>query len=98
MPKSKPRKSKPARQRNAAQQRTGATAPRSTRKLTAAQFERRRRLGWGLVVVGVVVFSQHLFSHMGFFTVISPGWDDLLIGYPVAGLLAVGGGMLLSRT
>lgn len=44
------------------------------------------------------MFSQHLISHMGFFTVVSSGWDDLLIGYPVAGLLATGGGVLLSKT
>lgn len=50
------------------------------------------------MVLGAVVFTQHLFSHMGFFTVTSSGWDDLLIGYPLAGLLVVSGSMLLSKT
>lgn len=50
------------------------------------------------MVLGVVVFTQHLVFHMGFFTVMSSGWDDLLIGYPVAGLLGLGGGFLLSNT
>ncbi|MFP5330789.1 MAG: hypothetical protein ACLGHX_00275 [Acidimicrobiia bacterium] len=50
------------------------------------------------MALGVVVFSQHLVSHMGFFIVISSGWDDLLIGYPVAALLGAGGAVLLSKT
>lgn len=54
----------------------------------------RRRLGWVSIVVGVVVFVQHLFSHMGFYTVFSPGVDDLLIGYPTAAVLIVVGAML----
>ena len=66
--------------------------------MTPAQYERRRRLGWDLAALGVVVFAQHLISHMGALTVVSSGWDDFLIGYPVAGLLAVGGGVLLSKT
>ena len=54
----------------------------------------RRRLGWVSIGVGVVVFVQHLFSHMGFYTVFSPGVDDLLIGYPTAAVLIVVGAML----
>ena len=69
----------------------------SSRKLTPAQYQRRRSLGWALILLGVVVFGQHLFSHMGFFTVITSGWDDLLIGYPTAALLVFGGAVLLSK-
>lgn len=98
MPVSKPRQRQQTRRRSTSRRERGDAAPKATGKLTPAQFERRRRSGWGLVVLGAVVFTQHLFSHMGFFTVTSSGWDDLLIGYPLAGLLVVSGSMLLSKT
>lgn len=68
------------------------------RKLTLAQYRRRRVLGWGLVGLGAVVFVQHLIAHMGFFTLISPGWDDLVAGYPLAAILGIAGAILLSKT
>jgi hypothetical protein len=98
MPVSKPRRRPKSRRGAAPNGEVGVSGSTSGRKLTPAQYERRQRLGWWLVALGVVVFSQHLISHMGFFTVVSSGWDDLLIGYPVAGLLATGGGVLLSKT
>lgn len=99
MPVSKPRRRQTShRGGSSAQRRSGSAGSTSGRKLTPAQYERRRHLGWGLVALGVIVFSQHLVSHMGFFIVISSGWDDLLIGYPVAGLLSAGGAVLLSKT
>ena len=96
MPTSKRRRRPPG--RGTSRPRGGVTAAVSSRRLTPAQYQRRRSLGWGLVVLGIVVFAQHLSSHMGFFTVISSGWDDLLIGYPAAALLVLGGGVLLSKT
>lgn len=68
------------------------------RKLTPAQFQRRRWLGAALIVLGVAVFFQHLIAHMGFFTLFSRGWDDIVAGYPVAALLVVGGGTVLAKT
>ena len=67
------------------------------RKLTPAQYRRRRMLGWTLVALGLVVFVQHLVSHAGFFTLVSPGVDDVIAGYPLAGLLALAGAIVLSR-
>lgn len=55
---------------------------------------RRRLWGWVLIGTGAVVFIQHFVSHMGFFTVISPGADDLLIGYPTAAILAFSGALM----
>lgn len=66
-------------------------------KLTPAQYGRRRILGWALVAAGSVVFVQHLVSHMGFFTLISSGVDDLVAGYPLAGLLGLLGVVVLTR-
>jgi len=54
-------------------------------------------LGWSLVGLGAVVFFQHLVSHAGFFTLVSPGVDDIIAGYPLAGLLALAGAIVLSR-
>jgi hypothetical protein len=67
------------------------------RKLTPAQYRRRRALGRILVGLGVVVFLQHLVSHAGFFTLVSPGVDDVIAGYPLAVLLALAGALVLSR-
>ncbi|MGH2579441.1 MAG: hypothetical protein ACRDGP_01155 [Actinomycetota bacterium] len=69
-----------------------------TRKLSPAAYTKRRVLGWSLVALGVVVFVQHLMHHMGFFTLISPGWDDLVAGYPLAAVLGIAGAIVLSRT
>lgn len=99
MPVSKSRRRKASRRgASSHQRRSASTSSTSVRKLSPAQYERRRRLGWGLVALGVVIFSQHLVSHMGLFIVVSSGWDDLLIGYPVAALLGAGGAVLLSKT
>jgi hypothetical protein len=54
-------------------------------------------IGWTLVGFGVAIGVQHLLSHLGFFHVISPGWDDLLVGYPMAALLGITGSIVLSK-
>lgn len=68
-----------------------------SKKLTLAAYRRRRAIGWTLVGLGVIVFAQHLIAHMGVFNLISPGWDDLLVGYPMAGLLGVAGAIVLTK-
>ncbi len=60
-------------------------------------YLRRRILGWILVALGVIVGVQHLGHHLGFYTLISEGWDDLVAGYPLALLLGVAGAIVLSR-
>lgn len=56
--------------------------------------ERRRRLlGWLLVVVGSVMAAVHLVTHLGRWQII--GLQDLLLGYPMAGVLALAGFMLV---
>ena len=67
------------------------------RKLTPAQYARGRAVGWVLVGLGVAIFFQHLISHAGFFTLVSPGVDDIIAGYPLAGLLGLTGVVVLSR-
>lgn len=95
-------KARPRRRDKASQARARETQASQrqaeTTKLTLAQYRRRRVLGWGLVGLGGVVFVQHLLSHMGFFTLISRGWDDLVAGYPLAAVLGIAGAILLSKT
>jgi len=67
------------------------------RQISPEAYRRRRVFGWSLVVLGVVVGVQHLVSHMGLFTLISRGTDDLAAGYPLAALLAIGGAIVLSK-
>lgn len=56
-----------------------------------------QRIGWGAIGLGVVIFFQHLISHMGFFVVLGSATDDLLIGYPTGFGLVFVGVMILSR-
>lgn len=65
-------------------------------KLTPAAYMRRRVVGWSLVGLAVAVFSSHLMEHLGSFSIASPGIQGLLFGYPMAGLLAVAGAIVLS--
>ena len=87
----KPREAQ-ARETQAAQKQAEA------RKLSPAAYTRRRVLGWSVVALGVLIGVQHLMHHLGFFTLISPGWDDLVAGYPLAAILGIAGAILLSRT
>ena len=66
-------------------------------KMTFAQYQRRRFFGWALVGVGVAVAVSHWVQHLGVWALMSPGWSDLLIGYPTGGLLAVAGAIVLSK-
>jgi hypothetical protein len=55
----------------------------------------RRVLAVSMMVIGAFVGVSHWIGHLGVFHVASPGVEDLLIGYPTALLLVVGGAMLL---
>jgi len=99
MPRSKSNR-RGSRSARAAKRARRASAPQGAsegRKLTPAQYTRGRAIGWTLIAVGVVVFAQHLLSHLGFFTLVSPGVDDIVAGYPLAGVLGISGVILLSR-
>jgi hypothetical protein len=104
MPQSRTRKrNRPAsrrrdRTRQVRARETQAAQQQAERKRISPQTYRRRRiLGWTLVALGVGVGLQHLGHHLGFYTLISEGWDDLVAGYPLAGLLGVVGAIVLSR-
>lgn len=67
------------------------------KKISPEAYRRKRILGWVLVALGVIVGGQHLGHHLGFYTLISDGWDDIVAGYPLALLLGVAGAIVLSK-
>ena len=53
-------------------------------------WTRRRIAAWALFGLALLVAAQHVLAHLGWRPVpIGMGWQDLLIGYPTAGALAV---------
>lgn len=61
-----------------------------------SNWSRRRVLSWSLFALAGIIAVQHVLAHGGFRPIpISMGWQDLLLGYPMAILLAVAGGIAL---
>ena len=61
-----------------------------------SNWSKRRALSWSLFTLAGIVAVQHVLAHGGFRPIpISMGWQDLLLGYPMAILLAVAGGIAL---
>lgn len=58
-------------------------------------WSKRRFASWSLFGLAALIAVQHLVAHAGWRPIpISMGWQDLLIGYPAAGVLAVIGGIV----
>jgi hypothetical protein len=93
MPRSKKRRSVRERQ---AEQARAAQKKVEEKKLTPEQYARRRAFGWALVALAVAVGVSHWLAHIGFLYEDRPIWD-LTIGYPMAGVLAVSGAIVLTR-
>lgn len=56
----------------------------------------RRVLGWGVIASAVVMAIIHWLAHLDVRMVpIAMGWQDLLLGYPMAMLLLVIGALVL---
>ncbi len=56
----------------------------------------RRIIAWVLMVLAFIVAGQHLLAHLAWRPIpVSMGWQDILIGYPMAGLLLIVGVMVL---
>lgn len=63
-------------------------------QLEWAQRERRHRMAYALWVVAVVLAVSHVFEHTGTINLMSSALEDLLIGWPMAGLVAIVGGIV----
>lgn len=100
MPKSRTRTHQQRREQNEQKRRQQADQTRAeqTQKAQAEAADRRRRyLRWRhrkiaagtLFALAVIVAGTHMLEHLGAFQVMTPGLQDLLIGYPTAAVLAV---------
>ncbi|WP_285031700.1 hypothetical protein [Mycolicibacterium sp. lyk4-40-TYG-92] len=69
-------------------------APRLSIYTPGFRRERRRRAaGWLLVGVGAVMALVHMVTHLGRFALV--GYQDLLMGYPMAAVLILAGFILI---
>ena len=58
----------------------------------------RRIIGFSLIGIGAGMAAVHVVVHLGGLQFLPTlGLQDLLTGYPMAGLLAVAGGVIVSR-
>jgi di/tricarboxylate transporter len=69
----------------------------ASRQLSPRADRARRTIGWVLVGLGVVIGVSHWLTHLGAWDFASQGIEDLVAGYPMAALLAIGGTVVLSR-
>ncbi|MBZ5736389.1 hypothetical protein K8Z61_18005 [Nocardioides sp. TRM66260-LWL] len=61
-----------------------------------SNWTKRRVISWTLFALAGLVAVQHLLAHAGFRPLpISMGWQDLLLGYPMAIVIAVIGGIAM---
>ena len=61
-----------------------------------SNWSKRRILSWSLFGLAGLIAVQHVLAHGGFRPIsISMGWQDLLIGYPTAIVIAIIGGIAL---
>ncbi|GAB2447956.1 hypothetical protein GCM10027062_31990 [Nocardioides hungaricus] len=61
-----------------------------------SNWTKRRVLSWSLFGLAGLIAIQHLVAHAGFRPLpMSMGWQDLLLGYPMAIFLAIMGGITL---
>lgn len=79
-------------------QRSGARETQAQQKVASAQLDlahrhRRHMQAYALYGVAVVIAIGHFFEHANVFHLMSPGLEDLLIGWPIAALLALVGAM-----
>lgn len=57
-----------------------------------AGWSPRRALAWSLFVLAAAVAVQHVLAHSGWRPLpLTMGWQDLLVGYPMAAFLALAG-------
>lgn len=61
-----------------------------------SNWSKRRVASWSLFALAAGIAAQHLVAHSGFRPIpISMGWQDLLLGYPMAIVVAIAGGIAL---
>jgi hypothetical protein len=71
------------------------TPQRVTRTTAYKRWLGKMVVGWTLVSVGGIVAISHVFEHLADVRLVA--YQDLLIGWPMAGVLAVAGLFVLTR-
>lgn len=76
---------------------TSPGGSRAADEKLVAYRRRRRRQVLATVLFGLagLVLVSHLLEHVGVLRLMSPAAQDILVGYPTAGLLAIVGGIML---
>lgn len=59
-----------------------------------AQRERHHRMAYAIWVFAFFLAVSHVFEHAGTINLLSSGLEDLLLGWPMAGALAIVGGIV----
>lgn len=83
-------------ERRKARERAGAKETQAQQRSAAAQVDiarrhRRHMQAYALYSIAFVIAIGHVFEHAQAFQLMSPGLEDLLIGWPMAALLALVG-------
>ena len=63
----------------------------------SSRHRRRHAIAFILYGVAAILAVSHAFEHFGTFTVMSPGLSDLLIGWPMAALMALTGAIIYGK-
>lgn len=58
------------------------------------QSQRRHAIAYALFVVAGVMAVSHFFEHAGALRLLSPGLQDLLLGWPMAALIGLAGAII----
>ena len=58
---------------------------------------RRHLIAYAMFALAAVIAVGHFFEHWGAVELMAPALQDLLIGWPMAGLLAVSGAMIYGK-
>ena len=92
------------RQKQAVERRRGARdeVARETQRLQHAaevrrDFKRRQRrhmVAYALWILAAVIAVGHFFEHAGTVQIVSATFQDLALGWPMAGVLAIAGGVI----
>lgn len=72
-----------------AQQTQDAQARAAERRRRYRSHRRRRIVAWTLFVLAIVMAGSHVLEHFGAFQLMSPGLQDLLIGWPMAIVIGI---------
>lgn len=66
-------------------------------KALLRRYRMRRTLGWGLVVLGILVGIEHWLEHLEVLSLLPKVIGEVGLGYPMAAVLVIAGAIVLSK-